>query len=116
MVSISSTMVFHFSDEQEMSAALRSFRKQLGPGRYTAQMFGSFLKAMARDVPIGVDSVRQLRTAVSLFGQSDAATAKLLEAAASDLARQPSVLGKLTFLAERAMPYAPATHLLLPAK
>jgi len=48
--------------------------------------------------------VKNLKRAVATFGLTDAAAAKLLEAAADDLGRQPSVLGKLTFLAERAMP------------
>jgi rubredoxin len=100
------TMVFHLGDQKEMAAALQSFRSQLGPGRYTGRMFTSFLKAMATDVPIGVAGARNLKSAVALFRLSDSVAAKLLEDAATDLQRQPSVLGKLTFVAERAMPMA----------
>jgi hypothetical protein len=98
------TMVFHLGDEREMATALRSFRSQLGPGRYTGRMFTAFLKAMATTKSIGVDSVLQLKSATALFGLTDSACAQYLESAASDLKQQPSVLGKLCFLAERAMP------------
>ena len=77
---------------------------QLGPGRYTGRMFTAFLKAMATTKSIGVDSVLQLKSATALFGLTDSACAQYLESAASDLKQQPSVLGKLCFLAERAMP------------
>jgi len=100
------TMVFHLGDQQEMSSALKSFRSQLGPGPYTGRMFTSFLKSMATDVPIGVTAVKNLKAAVALFRLSDAAAAKLLDQAATELERQPSVLGKLCFVAERAMPAA----------
>ena len=56
-------------------------------------MFTSFLKAMATDVPIGAAAVRNLKSVVTLFRLSDAAAAKFLEAAATDLQRHPSVLG-----------------------
>lgn len=100
------TMVFHLGDEREMSAALQTFRRQLGPGPYIGRMFTEFLKAMASSVPIGVKGVKDLKSAVGVFGLSDAAAAKLLEQAADDLGRQPSVLGKLCFLSERALPMA----------
>lgn len=100
------TMVFHLGDAKETEATLKTFRSQLGPGPYTGQMFTSFLKAMATDVPIGAAAVRNLKSVVTLFRLSDAAAAKFLEAAATDLQRQPSVLGKLCFIAERAMPAA----------
>jgi hypothetical protein len=100
------SMVFHIADVKEMKATVASFRKQLGPGKYTGRMFETFLKAMANDMPVGVQSVKNLKQAVAVFGLTDSAAAKLLEAAADDLGRQPSVLGKLTFLAERAMPTA----------
>ena len=99
-------MVFHLGDEREMAAALRAFRQQLGPGRYSGKMFSAFLKSFAVSCPIGVTSVQNLKAATALFNLPDATCAQLLEAAATDLERQPSVLGKLTFLAERAMPTA----------
>ena len=79
---------------------------QLGPGRYTGSMYTAFLKAVATSAPIGVKSVQNLKSASALFRLPDDAMAKYLEAAAADLERQPSVLGKLTFLAERSMPMA----------
>jgi len=100
------TMVFHLGDEREMASCLRSFRQQLGPGSFTGDMFVAFLKAMATSTSIGVPAVVNLKSAAAIFGLSDAAAAKLLEQTASELERQPSVLGKLTFLSERAMPMA----------
>lgn len=102
------TMVFHQGDEREMDAALKSFRSQLGPGRYTGPMYTAFLKSLATNVPIGVKAVQDLKATTALFGLSDAALEKLLEQVADELKNQPSVLGKLTFLAERAMPQAAA--------
>ena len=58
----------------------------------------------SQDLPLNVDTIRGLTKATALFGLTDAATAKMLGDAADKLSRQPSVLGKLVFLAERAMP------------
>jgi len=103
------TMVFHLGDEAEMRAAYSLFKSQLGPGRFTGRMFTVFLTALARDAPIGATAVTNLRTAISIFRLSDdAAAAKLLEESAVELERQPSVLNKLVFVAERAMPTAAA--------
>lgn len=88
-----STMVFYFGDEREMEAAIRTTRQQLGPGKYTGKMYTAFVKDMATNVPIGVKAVQNLKSATALFRLSDAAAAELLEAAAKDLDRQPSVLG-----------------------
>lgn len=98
------TMVFRLGDEREMKATLNSFRSQLGPGRYTTSMVRAFLKNLGTNVPIGAQSVRNLQSAMAMFKLTDAAAAKLLEEVAEELGRQPSVLGKLVFLAERAMP------------
>ena len=98
------TMVFHMGDAREMEETLKDFRKQLGPGRFTSKMYVAFLKAAATSVPLGVAGVQNLKAATTIFKLSDDASASLLEAAADDLSSQPSVLGKLTFLAERAMP------------
>ena len=102
------TMVFHMGDAREMEETLKDFRKQLGPGRFTSKMYVAFLKAAATSVPLGVAGVQNLKAATTIFKLSDDASASLLEAAADDLSSQPSVLGKLTFLAERAMPTAAA--------
>ena len=106
------TMVFHLGDEREMVSCLRSFRSQLGPGRYTGSMYTSFLKAMASNVPIGVKAINDLKTADGVFGLSESASGKLLGQAADELGRQPSVLGKLTFLSERAMPGSAASAMM----
>jgi len=101
------TMIYHLGDEAEMRAAYSSFKSQLGPGRFTGRMFTAFLLALARDAPTGVKAVQNLQTALAIFRLSDdSAAAKLLEAAADELSRQPSVLNKLVFVAERAMPQA----------
>uniref|UniRef100_A0A7S3EZP7 Rubredoxin-like domain-containing protein n=1 Tax=Haptolina ericina TaxID=156174 RepID=A0A7S3EZP7_9EUKA len=89
-----------------MAAAIKDFRGQLGPGKYRADMFQSFLVALASDVPAGVAAITNTKTVVSLMRIPDAQAAQALEGAAAELQKQPSVLGKLTFMAERAMPMA----------
>ena len=98
------TMVFHLNDERELATCLKTFRGLLGPGKYKGQMLASFLKSAATTVPVGVAEIQNLKRAIALFGVSEAVQGRQLEAAANDLSRQPSVLGKLTFLCERAMP------------
>ena len=100
------TLVYHLGDEREMASAIKSFRQQLGPGSYKSAMFTSFLIAFATDVPIGVSAIKGLATVTSMMKLTDAAAATALEGAAAELQKQPSVLGKLTFVAERAMPAA----------
>jgi len=104
------TMVFHLGDQIEMKACYATFKGQLGPGRFTGAMFTSFLLAMAADVPIGIKAIENLKSAIAIFRLSDdAAAGKLLEDAADKLSTQPSVLNKLVFITERAMPMAAAS-------
>jgi len=103
------TMVFHLGDEQEMGTTIAQFRKQLGPGSFRAPMFEAFVVALATDVQIGVDAIRSLKQVAQMMKLTDAAAGAGLEAAAKALETQPSVMGKLTFIAERALPMAAAT-------
>ena len=111
------TMVVYLGDEREMNANIQSFRSQLGPGRYTAPMFVAFLKAVATDVPIGVSAIQNVKAVAGMFRLTDAAAAKLLETAASDLSRQPSVLGtrRARALPSPAPPVPPALPSRLPS-
>lgn len=100
------TMVFHLGNEKEMASAIREFRAQLGPGKYRGDMFQSYLLAMATDVPTSIKAITSTKTVMSLMKVPDIIAAQVLEKAAAQLQKQPSVLGKLTFVAERTMPMA----------
>jgi len=101
-------MVYHLNDAQETSTAIKQFRKQLGPGSFKVPMFQAFVVALSTDVPIGVNAIDSLKQAAQLMKVPDAAAATALEGAAAALESQPSVMGKLTFIAERALPMAAA--------
>jgi len=100
------TMIFHLDDAQEMTTAIKQFRQQLGPGSFRAPMFQAFVVALATDVPVGVEAIQALKQAAQMMKLSDSAAGACLEAAATELESQPSVMGKLTFVAERALPMA----------
>jgi len=99
-------MVFHLGDDREMATCYKCFKQQLGPGRYTPRMYEAFLTLVAKDRKVRIQSIQELKSANALFGLTDEVTAELLEKTADTLQGQPSVLGKLTFLSERAMPMA----------
>lgn len=100
------TMVFHLGDTQELSATIQQFRRQLGPGSFRGAMFQSYVTSLATDVPIGVDAIKYLQQVAKMMKLTDSAAGACLEGAAAALSSQPSVLGKLTFIAERALPMA----------
>ena len=100
------TMLFHLGDEREMATAVSSFRKKLGPGQYLGPMFVSFAQGLASAVPVGVKSVEEMKRTVRLMNVPEKQLGALLAEAADGLQEQPSVLGKLCFVAERATPAA----------
>ena len=100
------TMLFHLGDEREMATAVSSFRKKLGPGQYLGPMFVSFAQGLASAVPVGVKSVEEMKRTVRLMNVPEKQLGALLAEAADGLQDQPSVLGKLCFVAERATPAA----------
>lgn len=83
---------------------MRSFKGQLGPGPYTPRLFSRYIAQLATDRPAGGAAIRAVRLAQRAFGVPDAAVPAAFEAAAEEhLADRPSVLGKLVFIAERAV-------------
>ena len=59
--SFAATMLDRLGDTREMKAAIRYFRGQLGPGRYSGKMFSTFVVSLSTDRPIGVDAIEQLK-------------------------------------------------------
>ncbi|KAL3933496.1 MAG: hypothetical protein SGPRY_000250 [Prymnesium sp.] len=100
------TMVFHMGDDQEMRSTIKQFRQQLGPGSYRGAMFQAFVVALSADAPISVEAIKTLNHVAQMMRLTNELAATCLEGAAADLKSQPSVLGKLTFIAERGMPTA----------
>lgn len=100
------TMVRHLGNEQKMATAIKTFRMKLGPGKFRGEMFKAYLVAMAADIPLGVNAITNTSATMCLMRLPVAAAAKILESTADALQTKPSVLAKLTFVAERAMPKA----------
>ena len=69
-------------------------------------MFVAFLKQMAMDRPADVQTILDLKRAVALMQMTPATLVQALPLAMDGLQSQPSTLGKLVFVAERAVPQA----------
>mmetsp|Transcript_38361 Transcript_38361/g.63522 ORF Transcript_38361/g.63522 Transcript_38361/m.63522 type:complete len:348 (+) Transcript_38361:43-1086(+) len=108
LADFAATMVAYLGSVPEMSSAIKSFRSQLGPGKYRGKMFVAFANAVASEKSLSVKVIEQVKEVVNLMGFSQDTLTPLYEACAADLQKQPSVLGKLTFIAERATPEAAA--------
>jgi len=100
------TMAAYLGEEREMANALKLFRGQLGPGSHTVPMFVAFLKQMAMDRPADIQTILDLKRAVALMQMTPATLVQALPLAMDGLQSQPSTLGKLVFVAERAVPQA----------
>jgi len=100
------TMMYHLGDEREMASAVKEFRGKLGPGNFKGPMFVSFVKALAVETQVGVTPIRELKRVVAQMQLTQSAVAQLLGEAFDALKKQPSVLGKLVFVAERSVPAA----------
>jgi len=103
-----STMLLYLDDVAGLKATIGSFRSQLGPGPFKGKMFVAFAKALAEERTLSVEVVEAMATVVGLFQLKAAAAAELFAAVADELQDQPSVLGKLVFVTERATPEAAA--------
>ena len=100
------TMLYHLGDEREMATTIKNFRKQLGPGNFRNKMFLAFMVQLATDATLGIKSIGELKRVVAQMQMTQGAVAELLGEAMESLQKTPSVLGKLVFLAERAVPAA----------
>jgi len=100
------TMLYHLGDEREMAATIKNFRSQLGPGNFRGQMFLAFVVQLATDATLGVKSIGELKRVVAQMQMTQSQVTELLGEAMESLQKTPSVLGKLVFLAERAVPAA----------
>jgi len=100
------TMVAFMDDPREMAYAIKSFRSQLGPGPYRVKMFTAFAKAVASEKTLSVEVIEEFKAAVGLMRISSKGLAEAYGACADDLQSQPSVLGKLLFIAKRSTPEA----------
>ena len=69
-------------------------------------MFVAFLKQMAMDRPADIQTILDLKRAVALMQMTPATLVQALPLAMDGLQSQPSTLGKLVFVAERAVPQA----------
>ena len=65
--------------------------------------------AAAAQVAIGVDAIDCLKQVTAMMKVSDSVAATCLEGASKELVEQPSVLNKLVFVAERALPMPSAS-------
>lgn len=103
------TMLYHLGDERETAVTIKNFRQQLGPGSYRGAMFVSYMKQLAIDAPLEVKTILELKRVVAQMQLSQSIVGELLIEAMGALQKQPSVLGKLVFIAERALPAAAGT-------
>jgi len=100
------TMVAYLGEEREMASTLKLFRGQLGPGSHSGPMFVAFIKQMAVERPADIRTILDLKRAVALMQMTPNALIEALPLAMDGLQSQPSMLGKLVFVAERAVPAA----------
>jgi len=106
LADFAATMMAYLGNDAEMAATVRSFRQQLGPGSFRERMFTKFVTALVNDKPLGVPAIQQLKKTIELMKLSEEVTAAGFADAAVELSKKPAMLGKLTFLAERAAPAA----------
>jgi hypothetical protein len=100
------SMMEYLGDEAEMMSAISTFRKKLGPGPYRLKMFTKFLVSLVNDKSLSVFAIQQLKKTVALMNLKEAMVTEALVAAAAEMEKKPAMLGKLTFLSERAVPEA----------
>eukprot|EP00967_Tisochrysis_lutea_P093348 scaffold135016_cov35-Tisochrysis_lutea.AAC.3 len=106
LADFAATMIAYLGDEAEMKTAILTFRKKLGPGSYRVKMFSKFVDALVNDKPLGVVAIQQLKKTIAMMRLSEEAVTEGLVAAAATMEKKPAMLGKLTFLSERAAPEA----------
>jgi len=98
------SMMAFLGNEAEMASTIKSFRKKLGPGPFRVRMFTRFLLALVEQKSLGVSTVLQLKQTIGLMNLKEEEMTEALVAAAAELQKKPTMLGKLTFLVERAAP------------
>mmetsp|Transcript_29354 Transcript_29354/g.94685 ORF Transcript_29354/g.94685 Transcript_29354/m.94685 type:complete len:339 (-) Transcript_29354:281-1297(-) len=98
------SMMEYLGDDAEMKSAVSTFRKKLGPGSYRLKMFTKFLVSLVNDKSLSVFAIEQLKKTISLMSLTEPMVTEALVAAAAEMEKKPAMLGKLTFLSERAVP------------
>ena len=103
------TAMVCLGDASALKSSMREFRTQLGPGPYRGKMFVEALAALSKEKPVGVETVIQLKNLVEVMSIKNSELPQLLITTSSRLQKAPSVLNKLVFFAERAVPAAAAS-------
>jgi hypothetical protein len=100
------SMIEYLGDDAEMMSAFSTYKRKLGPGPSRLKMFTKFLVSLVNDKALSVFAIQQLKKTVSLMKLTEPMVTEALVAAAAEMEKKPAMLGKLTFLSERAMPEA----------
>ncbi|KAG8469089.1 hypothetical protein KFE25_007607 [Diacronema lutheri] len=101
---LASSLVYKGSSIAELKRTLKAYERQLGPGMYKARIMGRYAVALATSRPASAPTILAFKAAMEVLGvPKSAMTGILTDAADTYLKERPSVLGKLLFIAERAV-------------
>lgn len=109
---LADSLVYKGKSTAELKRTLKSYEKQLGPGAYKARIMAKYISALSTARPTSAETILSFQAAQAVLGIAPAAMPGIIAMAAeTHLADRPSVLGKLLFLAERAVSPAAAAPL-----
>lgn len=101
---LADALVYKGKSTSELQRTLKSYEKQLGPGTYKPRIMAKYISALAAARPTTAETILAFKAAQQVLGISDAAMPAIIGMAAeTHLAESPSIIGKLLFIAERAV-------------
>eukprot|EP00188_Purpureofilum_apyrenoidigerum_P001922 Plantae.Rhodophyta-Purpureofilum_apyrenoidigerum.ctg21121.p1 GENE.Plantae.Rhodophyta-Purpureofilum_apyrenoidigerum.ctg21121~~Plantae.Rhodophyta-Purpureofilum_apyrenoidigerum.ctg21121.p1 ORF type:complete len:395 (-),score=74.22 Plantae.Rhodophyta-Purpureofilum_apyrenoidigerum.ctg21121:7-1191(-) len=97
-------MALYGNTSDNMREITRTFKKKLGPGVLRPQMFQSYVRELFTTGSLSAVTIENVAHAKNLLKVSDGKAVELFNQLGLEVRSQPSVLGKILFVAERILP------------
>lgn len=97
-------VIYYGNDLESMQSIVKEYKWKLGPGVLRGGMFKSFLRNLVTEKAVGPVAISDARFVQKLLRIDNKKASKLIGEVGKELKREPSVLGKLLFLADRLLP------------
>lgn len=106
-------MVYYGNTPESMREICSDYKRRLGPGIMRGALFKSYLRNLVTEKAVGPAMITDVKIVMRLLGIKQGKAGAVFNALGADLKDSPSLLGKLLFLADRALEADAAASLAL---
>lgn len=98
-------VMYYGTTPESIRQITSEYKRKLGPGVLRGALYGSFLRSLITEKPVGPQSIQDASLVKKLLRIGDTKAVTVVNALGEDLKQSPSLLGKLLFLSERLLSF-----------